>query len=157
MLVRQKTPLRQLASQLLSRNVLFYYLAAYVVLAASSGDRPDAQLASLLFGLVLLAMALWSTAKIALHALPVTYRDGRFLLLDRWPLSRHPPNAVLVRFDAHTVWNTYIQAGNDRIFHSRHSLFKEDKTAAARLARDLRVPLLEQGFLGKPKRVRWKP
>lgn len=157
MLVREKTPFRTLAGQLLSRSAPFYCLAGFMALLASPDDRPAARLASLSFGLAILAMALWSSAKIVLHALPVTFRDDRFLLLDRWPLSSRPPSAVLVRFDAHTVWNTYILAGTQRIFHSRHHLFKEDKAAAARLARDLGVPLLEQGFLGKPKRVRWKP
>lgn len=157
MLIREKIPLRRLAGQLMARSAPLYCLAALFVLSISSGDRPDAHLAGLLFGLVLLAMALWSTAKIVLHALPVTYRDGCFLLLDRWPLSRRPPGAVLVRFDAHTVWHTYIQTGNARIFHSRHHLGREDKAVAARLARDLGVPLLEQGILSKPRRVRWKP
>lgn len=157
MLIRKKTPLRTVAGQLLSRSAPFYCFAAIFGLGSSPGDRPDAHLAGLLFCLLTLTLALWSTAKIALHALPVTYRDSRFLLLDRWPLSRQPPSAVIVRFAAHTVWNTYVQTGSKRIFHSRHHLYKEDKAAAARLAGELGVPLLEQGILSKPRRVRWRP
>ena len=88
--------------------------------------------------------------------LPISYRNDRLYLFDRIPLTDCPPTSILVKYDAHAIWKTYIVSGKRKILIWQSVLHKGEIKDIADLANRLGIPIYQQEFFSKPKRVYWK-
>jgi hypothetical protein len=96
---------------------------------------------------------LWRSVSLRLS---LSLRGGRLYLAQRLCLSSAPPSSVLVKFDAHGTWNTYLVSGRSRTLFARSTLDPAAKARIQTLAHTLSLPIYQQDLLAKPVRARWK-
>ena len=131
-------------------------LGVWLAFIANGASIEDGQSLGYVLSLVFLMFGGFTLIRGVLLTLPISYRNDRLYLFDRIPLTDCPPTSILVKYDVHAIWKTYIVSGKRKILIWQSVLHKGEIKDIADLANRLGIPIYQQEFFSKPKRVYWK-
>lgn len=152
-------PSQGLLKPLLKAVVLsapFWALGAFMLSVSSTSSKEHGSHVVVMLSLICLYIGLRATVREIYMGIPIIYRDKRLYLANRIALTKSAPSHVLVKFDAHLIWLTYIVSSKEQTLIARNSLLSNDKQAICELAEKLAVPIMTQEvFWEKPKKARY--
>lgn len=134
----------------------FLVIGLFVLASMHTLQVKDGQSIAYAFSYTISFMGLFVLIKQLYLTLPLNYREQRLYFIDKVRLTGCAASSILVKFDAHSIWKTYIVSGKTKTLIFRGYLDKPAITCISNLAVRLNLPIYQQEFLSKPKRVYWK-